>query len=108
MSIKQEIFDLIARRRAVTFYELEQEIDGFFGDNCWGTPETNMFFWTRLSKEAGESLIELINEGAIKMTPSSRLVYQIDGFETFMDIAKEIKKYKSPRWFPVVFNPVTH
>jgi hypothetical protein len=106
--MKQEILKFIQKRKSVSFYELEQNIDGFFGDNAWGTPETNMFFWIRLSAEAGKALQELVNENAIKMTPSTRLVYQLDGFETFMDIAKEVKAYKSPRWFPVVFNPVTH
>jgi hypothetical protein len=106
MSMKESIFEMILRKKAVSFYELEESIDGFYGDQAWGVPEKNMFFWTRLSVEAGAALQELIDEKLIKMTPSSVLVYQIDGFVTTMQVAKEITAYKTPRWFPVVFNPI--
>jgi hypothetical protein len=108
MSMKNEILKVIQNKKAVSFYELETEIDGFFGDQAWGVPEKNMFFWTRLSSEAGEALTQLTNENLIKMTPSSELVYLIDGFATTMEIAKQIRAYKKPHWFPVVFNPITH
>ena len=106
--MKEQILNFIQKRKTVSFIELENNIDGFSGDEAWGVPDMNMFFWTRLSQEAGGALIELINENLIKMTPTSALVYVVDGFETTMETVKSIRKHKKPAWFPVVFNPVEH
>jgi hypothetical protein len=103
--MKDKILSVIKSRRGVSFVELEREIDGFKGNLDYGNVDNNIFYWFGMSNEAADAISSLIREGAIEIKQTQFITYFIDGisFEP-PKIAKQIRKYSSPRWIPVVFN----
>ena len=104
--LKQKIASFINRGGSVSFVELEQHIPAFRGDYCYGHQANNILFWPECSLESINAIRELINEGCISMSLTTPLVYMHDGRMTSLPVAKRIMTYKTPRWLPVVFNPV--
>lgn len=106
-TLKATISAYLDRRSGVSFVELSRDIDGFHGDLAWGSNETNVVFWTAMSKEAIDAMMQLIREGKIKptATESTLMVYAFDGGVIDMPIATSVRrKYAKPRWLPTVFS----
>ena len=103
--MKSEILELMRDKggEGISFAEFGG-IDGFTGDYCWGHAEYNVRYWCGLSREAADAFAELLSEGLIELRPTSVLVYAIDGQILNMPIAKGMKRYKKPRWLPLVMN----
>lgn len=81
-------------------------IEGFSGDLMFGDREKNIWTWFWCSQEAVEALAHLLETGLVEVKPTSPLVYAIEGMLPQVPIAKQPRVYKSPRWLPVVLNPV--
>lgn len=103
--MKDKILSYVTKYRHVSFAELSIDIDGFNGDFTFSLME-NYILWDGMSEEAGLALEELLNENKIKVDGASRWTYLMDGKSLRLPIAKQCRKYKTPRWVPVVLNPV--
>jgi hypothetical protein len=98
------ISSYLHRRSGVSLVELSCDVDGFAGDQTWGSDETNVVVWTRMSPEAIAAMAKLIADQRIVATPSNVLVYAFDGGHLDLPIAKDVRKrYAKPRWMPLVF-----
>ena len=104
--LKQKIASFINRGGSVSFVELEQHIPAFRGDYSIGFEDKNIWFWFHCSSESIDAIDELLKEGRISIKTTTPLVYMHDGRMPSLPVAKRIMTYKTPRWLPVVFNPV--
>lgn len=102
--MKNKILNYVTRYRHVSFAELSNNIDGFDGDFTFSLME-NFILWDGMSEEAGLALDDLLKEKKIKIDEATALTYLMDGKSLKLPIAKQCRKYKTPRWLPVVFNP---
>lgn len=103
--MKNEIYDFIDKKGGgISFVELER-IDGFKGDFEMLLEPKNIIFWQGINQVAITAINELLEEKRIVCYPSSVLVYLFDGKQMNLPICNKIsfKKYKNPRWLPVVF-----
>ena len=103
--MKNEIYDFIDKKGGgISFVELER-IDGFKGDFEILLESKNIIFWRGISGDAVDALDNLLDEKRIVIYPSSILVYLFDGKQLNLPICNKntLKKYKKPRWLPVVF-----
>ncbi|OPX93100.1 MAG: hypothetical protein A4E59_02892 [Syntrophorhabdus sp. PtaB.Bin027] len=105
--LKQKIGSFISSwGGGVSFVELEQHIPGFRGDYSIGFEDKNIWFWFHCSSESIDAIDELLKEGRISIKTTTPLVYIADGGMPNVPMAKGNRTYKTPRWLPVVFNPV--
>ena len=104
MEMKKSIYDLV-KRGSVSFVELSK-IDGFKGNLSMELDDKNIILWDGISKEFLHSLEELMKEKRIYLKSTTILVYMADGAMLRLPIANSLRKYKNPRWLPVVFNHV--
>lgn len=88
----------------ISFVELENRFD-MKGNMEWGFEDKNIWFWFGMSEGAIAALKGLLDAGRIQMKRTTILVYMCDGAVPRMPIAKQIRKYKSEHWLPIVFNP---
>ena len=93
------------RLGGVSFVELARDIPSAFGGNVVLGGFETLVVWTGLSKDGAEAVLSLVQTGEIHMTPTSMLVYAIDGRLLNLPIAKRVQSYKRLHWLPVVFNP---
>lgn len=106
MSMRQNIID-VCKTGSVSFAELSNKIPGFSGGDSWlGIDEKNIWFWVGMTREASDSISDLVKDGKIKMTACSPMIYMYDGMCPRMDVAKQFRAYKEPRWQPVVLDVV--
>jgi hypothetical protein len=105
MDMKQAILDyVVSVGGGVTFVELCRSIEGFAGDLDVGILDKNIVFWSGVSNAGMDAIIQLSEEGKLKITPTSTLCYFIDGGALNLPIVKQGRSYKKPHWLPVVFN----
>ena len=100
--IKSEIIHLIRKYHSVTFPQLNRKIEKFKGNREMGLLEHNIIFWAGLSKEAIVAINELEQEKFFRFEDSDILIYGLDGEILTYPIAKQHRKYKKPRWAPVM------
>jgi hypothetical protein len=102
--LKQDIF-AECKKGGVSFVELSR-IENFKGDFCMHVPGIpNAVLWSNISSEAADVLSELIRERKIEPTPTTPLVYLIDGQAINLPIVKPSQRvFKKPVWVPMVFN----
>jgi hypothetical protein len=104
---KKEVLDLIKTLRdGVSFVELTRKIKNSTGEKDIMVEE-NLYAWLGLSEPLATAVVELMDEGVIKMTQSSPLIYVIDGGMINLPIAKKKQPYKNPRWIPTVLSIAT-
>jgi hypothetical protein len=108
VKMKEQILAYIKKTGGgVTYVELCRHIEGFSGDLAHVVGKyKNIIFWQGVSREGAESLVALVNENKITPAQTSALTYAIDGEVSTLPIAKGLRKYKSPRWLPTVYNLV--
>lgn len=98
------ISNYLRRRSGVSLVEMSRDIEGFAGEIIWGSNETNVIVWDRMSENAIAAMTKLIADETIIATPSNLLVYAYDGCVLDLPLATNIrKKYARPRWLPLVF-----
>ena len=98
------ISSYLHRRSGISLVELARDVEGFAGDVVWGSDETNIVIWDRVSQDAIAAMTKLIADETIIATPSNLLVYAYDGCVLDLPLATNIrKKYARPRWLPLVF-----
>lgn len=103
-AMADSISNYLRRRSGVSLVELSRDIDGFAGEIIWGSNETNVIVWDRMSENAIAAMTKLIADETIIATPSNLLVYAYDGCVLDLPLATNIrKKYARPRWLPLVF-----
>lgn len=106
--MKTAILDLIREREQVCMAELSREIPGFEGEWVWAL-RTYTVIWPQVSKEAVESMRELLRQESIFAVPCPVSVYLIDGETLALPIAKNpAHHYRSLRWLPVTFSTAEH
>lgn len=98
------ISSYLHRRSGISLVELARDVERFAGDVVWGSDETNIVIWDRVSQDAIAAMTKLIADEKIIATPSNLLVYAYDGCVLDLPLATNIrKKYARPRWLPLVF-----
>lgn len=102
--MKDLIVDMLAQKGSGRSFVELSEIDGFEGDLCFGDADKNIFYWFNISHEAIDALNELRREEKIELVSTSILVYYADGRVPSVDLAKQDRKYKNPRWLPCAIN----
>ena len=104
--MSKEIYKLVEHLGGgVSFVEMRNRIKGFGGEFAYGFFDMNVMFWSGMSKEFVEAIDELVLARKIVPTPTTVLVYLMDGAFPKLPIAKQLnRKYKSERWLPIVFN----
>lgn len=94
----------LRRKSGVSIAELSRDVPGFNGEEVWGSSDTNVIMWLKMSSTAISAVTQLISVGKINATPANVLVYAYDGAVLEMPIATSLKrKYAKPHWFPLVF-----
>jgi len=102
--MKEEILEIIKFNGDASFATLCQRMEGFKGDLALEWEEgSNIFLWFNISKEVELALVELLNEQKIYGQTTQPLVYLVDGAFPRVKVAGKQKKYKKPRWLPIVF-----
>jgi hypothetical protein len=102
------IEDFVARRRNVTFVELQN----WLGPQSCGdrtmtdSRDANLIYWQGMAKPVVDALNLLIRKNRIEFKTSGPLVYLFDGGGIQLPIAKRPPRagYAHPRWRPVVLN----
>ncbi|WP_347461074.1 hypothetical protein ABEF79_07115 [Acinetobacter sp. ANC 7454] len=103
--LKQQIFDYVKKMKGnVSFVELQKQFPQIKGDFDYAQPEYNLLFWWNVTEEFITAINELILENKIYFKLCEPLVYIGDGVIIDHPIAKEFKRYESPRWYPMVFS----
>lgn len=88
--------------RSVSYTDL-MKIDGFKGDIRHGNEEYNIFLWFNCSDEAIKVMQELLSEDKIAIKETTSIAYQNDIFKPKHPVAKQQRKYKKARWWPVLY-----
>jgi hypothetical protein len=106
MTMKEQILQRIKNRPWTSFAGLSQDIPGFSGSLGMfvGDDADNVCIWPSLSQEAYDALSELLDEDAIYGKQTVALTYFIDSCVPKLPVARRDGKYKTPHWWPVVFN----
>lgn len=105
--MRKEILNFVNTRcGSVSFAELDKHIVDFRGKAGIGITEKNIWFWLRCSETAAATLEALIKEKTLKVTPTTPLVYFVDGAVPALPVAKKMRQYKTARWLPVVLDIV--
>ena len=79
------ISNYLRRRSGVSLVEMSRDIEGFAGEIIWGSNETNVIVWDRMSENAIAAMTKLIADETIIATPSNLLVYAYDGLGVSLD-----------------------
>lgn len=108
--LTDQVYQRIALFNGVTFAELKETFPDYFGEDhapqamCFGGDYSNIILWTNISYEIVDALTHLLNEGVIKMVPTTHLTYFVDGCALNLPLAKGRYKYTKPHWLPVTFS----
>ena len=107
--METEILELIRARQNVSFAEMVRDIPGFNAVDLadayeLGGDKPGVILWCFLSRPAFEALRNLQASGRIKATPCDVWPYWIDGRTLTLPIAKPGRRYKRPRWLPVLWS----
>lgn len=65
----------------------------------------NIVYWSNVSHDAAHALLQLQGDGLWHFHPTNLLVYAIGGHIMRLPIAKRMRPYKMPHWFPVILLP---
>ena len=99
-----EIHEYLRRRSGVSLVELSRDIEGFSGDDVWGSTENNILMWMGMSPTAIAAMTLLLRDEKIEGAPSNLMVYAFDGGVLDLPIAKSLtRKYAKPHWYPLAF-----
>jgi hypothetical protein len=104
IEMRQQILDCI-KKGGVSFVELQNEVEGFRGDQ-WIRNEKNHVYWSNISEEAAQTLINLEKENLIKKEPCAPMIYMCDGGWMPLPLVKSYRAYKKPHWLPVTYSLV--
>lgn len=102
--MKTQILQYVHNRDRATFAELSRDIPGFKGDLKMTLDgfET-IILWVQLSADAIDALNDLLEEKSLFMIPTVPLTYLADGERLTYPVVKSPRRYREPRWLPVVF-----
>jgi hypothetical protein len=108
--MKQKIKDFIYRMDNVSFAEMTRQIPESAGERMMFINNDSLIVWSGVSQEFAEAVESLLREGLIRYEAVPGLVYVgdrqvLNGFPERFPLAKRVKRYKKPRWFPVVLRP---
>lgn len=87
----------------VSFVELKRhcrdfgDVDGSIAIQLEG----NIILWSEMSSEFADAVMAMGKEGQIHYTPTTTLVYLIDGGALNLPIVKRPRAYKTVHWLPV-------
>jgi hypothetical protein len=102
--MKESILNCVSKG-GVSFVELSREVPGFNGDN-WLRNDKNMVYWSSISDEAAQALLDLEMANLIKKVPCHPIIYMVDGGWMDLPMVKQDRTYKNPHWLPVTYSLV--
>jgi len=106
--MREKILNLVRERRHVSFVELERLLgDAMAGDLGITLHDDNTILWLGVSEQFAEAFNDLVKSGAVRLKPTSLLVYLVDGKALTLPLVKGRYRYKQPHWLPVVLDAPT-
>ncbi|MFZ2448618.1 MAG: hypothetical protein WAW37_19830 [Syntrophobacteraceae bacterium] len=105
MSMTEDILALVNLHGGVTLGELERGVGGFRGDlPLFFDHDRNLVTWVNVSEEAVHALNQLVEEGRIvyRKTVFTLFNYGYDGDYIPLPLAERVRRYKEPRWLPLM------
>ena len=105
--LKDDILNCIIEQGGnATFAELSQNVKKINGDCTFNIYKKypNVILWNNMPEEAIEAILQLDEEGRIIMSRCDFWVYLHDGISLGLPIAKRLRGYKKPHWWPVMIN----
>jgi len=102
--MSEKIVQCVREKGGTSFVELMRAVGPEAeGDiSMEAPPGYNIVWWSGMSETFVDAL-ELARS-YIEPTPTSVLVYAIDGGMLGLPIVKQARRYKKPHWVPMVFN----
>lgn len=108
MPMREAILELVTQLNgSVTFVNLKEYLgDRFLGDRAMEKPK-NLIWWSGISLEFLEALVDLLRTGDITFQPTNPFTYLVDGESLDLRVARRYPSggFKKPRWVPIVFGP---
>jgi hypothetical protein len=104
-SLKDRILAYIETTDHVSYAELANHFPEFKDGEFAISLRENLILWVNMTEEATQAIEELRAEKRITVSPSTMLVYLIDGMSLNMPIAKRVRDYKKPHWAPTTLRP---
>ncbi|MCB1353936.1 MAG: hypothetical protein KDK03_14490 [Rhodobacteraceae bacterium] len=99
------MLDPVSHKGHVSFVEGRELFPTEVRDISIVTPDSeNVIFWSGMSEKQAQAVESRLAEKKLFVHPTSSLTYAIDGALTFMPVAKSLRKYKAPHWFPVTLH----
>ncbi len=103
LNLRSLIMRYLNGRSGISLFEMCRDIPGFAGDFDWFLADANLLIWSGMSKEACQSMMDLIIDGCVTPTITNSLVYAFDGEIIDLPVGDEIKFYETLTWVPHVF-----
>ena len=105
--MKQRVYEYIKKNGETTFPELEFFFNGLGHDWRGNTDITagvysNIIFWNGWNRETAAIVTELFNEKRITVSVADMIDILLGGKALPFPLAKQLMKYKTPHWLPVV------
>lgn len=64
----------------------------------------SIMLWWGMSEKLVRTITQLLADDVIHIHPATELTYLADGAVPSYPIAKSLREYKKPRWYPVCFH----
>lgn len=111
--IRAAIIDTIEHLGSGTsFVELERGIEtagidpsGDLGISPGKLWDRNIVIWVGVSHDMAEAFAALHDAGLIQFRPTQAITYWVDGKVPNLPLAKQLRRYKTPRWLPATIGP---
>jgi hypothetical protein len=103
--VKEKIKELVLRMNHVSFAELCRAIPETAGQRTISLDNDSLIIWEGVSQELVETLHFLVRDGVLRLKPCDSAVYTADRHGGLRyPLAKRIRKYAKPRWYPVTLS----
>ncbi|NOR62325.1 MAG: hypothetical protein GQ535_07530 [Rhodobacteraceae bacterium] len=103
--IETNLLKLVREKGHVSFVEVARAFPDEEGDiSLVMNGYQNIVYWWGLSSNVATAIENLRAAKKLFFVPSTPLLYAIDGVMSKMKIAKSLRQYKEPRWYPITLH----
>lgn len=103
--MEEKIIRLVRERGHVSFLEIRDLFPSERGEISIAMPGYyNILYWWGLSEDLARAISNVLERQAVFVHPATPLTYAIDGVMTTMPLAKSVRQYKEPHWYPVTLH----
>jgi hypothetical protein len=106
LSLRDQLLRRVRANDYVTFAELGRWFPAFRDGDQRIEFRDNLLLWEGVSEAGARALAELLEARHIVLYPANPLTYLIDGCSLALPLAKQVKAYAKPHWWPVTLRPV--